>query len=77
MTHPEPPSPADSHRRSLARFARWLSALEDFPTHREAAVSLARRLDAGGMSRAETLATLDSLDALLSEVWDRRPDEDE
>jgi hypothetical protein len=58
-------------------FARWLTAVADSPdAHREAIVALARRIDMGGLSKAETLATLDAMDELLADVWDKRPEDD-
>lgn len=74
---PHPLSPEDDHRRRLKQFARWLVATIDSETHREPIIYLARTLDMGGLSTAETLASLDALDGLLSEVWDRRPKEEE
>jgi hypothetical protein len=73
----DPPTPLESHRRRLAMFARWLVATMDASDQwRESIVALARRVDLGGISKAETLGTLDALDDMLSEVWDKRPEEE-
>lgn len=78
MRTPRPPELTDDHRRRLRCFARWFVAVMDGgPLYAGAVDDLARRIDRGEMGKAETLAALDSLDELLSEVWDRRPAGDE
>lgn len=77
MIHP-PLSPEDDRRRQLRRFARWLTAfLDSDEATRLSIETVARAIDMGGMTTADTLAALDALDGLLSEVWDRRPEDDD
>jgi hypothetical protein len=76
MSRP-PLSPEDEHRRRLRTFARWFVAVADADHATRLSIeAVARTIDLGGMSKADTLAALDALDDLLAGVWDRRPDED-
>jgi hypothetical protein len=70
-----PLTPQEHHRRQLAKFARWLVATLDAPeTARDSIVAVARKIDLGSLSKADTLGSLTLLDELLSDVWDKRPD---
>lgn len=61
--------PEERHNHRLASFARWLIAVVDADeVERESIITMARRLNAGGMSRADTLTLLRELDQLLTDV---------
>lgn len=62
----DPQSPDERHQRQLMAFCRFAVAVHDADEAvRSSIISLARSIDRGDLSRADTLANLSLLDELL------------